>query len=72
MSGTLVLVNPRAGGGRAAKVWAALQPLARAAASFESALPPSPERAREVVAGAVAAGCRRVVVVGGTGASTWW
>lgn len=62
-----ILVNPRAGGGRAQAQWdklAAQVPLLR---SLPVLKPSSPEAMRESVRQLLAAGCQRLVVVGGDG-----
>lgn len=67
MSKTLVLVNRAAGGGRASAFWERIEPLARTLSAFEAVLPPEAAGSRAAVAGALAAGCTRVVAVGGDG-----
>lgn len=67
MSGTLVVVNPAAGGRRAAGVWSALEPHAAALASLRVIAPAGAEEARAAVTAAVGAGCERIVAVGGDG-----
>ncbi len=67
MSRSLVVVNPAAGGGRAADRWRELEAWARSLAAFDVAVAPGPEATREAVLRAVAAGCDRVVAVGGDG-----
>jgi diacylglycerol kinase (ATP) len=63
----LVVVNPAAGGGRAAARWRELEARARSLAVFDVAVAPGPEATRKAVLRAVAAGCDRVVAVGGDG-----
>ncbi|MFI5142631.1 MAG: diacylglycerol/lipid kinase family protein [Thermoanaerobaculales bacterium] len=67
MSGTLVLVNPVAGGGRAGRFWERLRPVAEALARIEVVVPAGPAAARAAVEAAAASGYRRVVAVGGDG-----
>lgn len=67
MSRTLVLVNPIAGGGRAGRFWQHMRPFVEALAQVEVVLPAGPAAARAAVEAAVAAGCQRVVAVGGDG-----
>jgi diacylglycerol kinase (ATP) len=67
MSEVMVLVNPTAGGGRAGRFWARLEPRARALAAVRVETPADSVVARRAVAEAVAGGCRRIVAVGGDG-----
>ncbi len=62
-----ILVNPKAGGGRAGAQWDRLSaqlPLSRSLPVF---MPPSSEAMREVVRQLLSSGCQRLVVVGGDG-----
>jgi diacylglycerol kinase (ATP) len=64
----LVIVNPSAGGGRAANVRAAVESYWRAQGVFaEFLIPPSREEVRSRAAGAAASGFSSVVVLGGDG-----
>lgn len=67
MSATLVLVNRAAGGGRAGAFWERIEPRARAISAFKVVLPPDAAASRAAVAQALAAGCTRIVAVGGDG-----
>jgi diacylglycerol kinase (ATP) len=67
MSGTVIVVNPAAGGGRAARTWERLAGAAAALAEHRVVSPDGPQATREAVAAAVAGGCDRVVCVGGDG-----
>lgn len=62
-----VLVNPRAGGGRARAQWERLSAQLPLARSLPVLMPPSPEVMRAAVRQLLAASCRRLVVVGGDG-----
>jgi diacylglycerol kinase (ATP) len=62
-----ILVNPKAGGGRAGAQWDRLSaqlPLSRSLPVF---MPPSSEAMREAVRQLLSSGCQRLVVVGGDG-----
>ena len=67
MSPTLVLVNPAAGGGRAGRFWERLRLQAERVAPLLVVTPEGAEESRRAVRDAVAAGCERVVAVGGDG-----
>lgn len=67
MSGTVVLVNPAAGGGRAGRLWGRLRAEADALATIRVVTPGSAEASRLAVREAIAAGCDRVIAVGGDG-----
>ncbi len=67
MSQTLVLVNPTAGGGRAAGFWERLRPQAELLAPVRIATPAGAEASRRAVLEALESGCERVVAVGGDG-----
>ena len=67
MSGTMVLVNPAAGGGRAGSFWERMRPQAEALSPIEVAVPADAAAARNVVTAAADAGCTRIVAVGGDG-----
>lgn len=67
MSGTLVLVNPAAGGRRAGPFWEKLRRSAEGLAAIRIEAPGGAEAARRAVVAAVEAGCERVVAVGGDG-----
>ena len=67
MSGTLVLVNAAAGGGRAGRFWQRLRPDAERLAALQVAAPADAAASRRAVLDAVAAGTERIVVVGGDG-----
>ncbi len=67
MSQTLVLVNSAAGGGRAGRFWERLRLQAERLASFRVVTPAGAEESRRAVRDALAAGCERVVAVGGDG-----
>jgi len=62
-----VVVNPAAGGGRAAQLWRRLEPLARGFAEIEVQMPRGREAASTALRRAVESGVDRVVVVGGDG-----
>lgn len=63
-----VIVNPAAGGARARRRWPALRvALERHGIPFTAALTTAPGHARQLAAEAVAAGQRRLLVVGGDG-----
>ena len=63
----VVLVNPAAGGGRAASFWGRLRPQAERLASLRVLTPEGAEKSRNAVRDALATGCERVVAVGGDG-----
>ncbi len=63
----LVIVNPAAGGGRAARRWQGLQPIARAAFAFEEVHTAAPGDATRLARDAVAAGFTHILAVGGDG-----
>ena len=67
MSPALVLVNSAAGGGRAGRFWERLRLQAERLAPFRVVTPGGAEESRGAVRDAVAAGCERVVAVGGDG-----
>jgi diacylglycerol kinase (ATP) len=67
VSGTLVVVNPAAGGGRAGHAWATLEPEVRKITDFRAGAPSGAEAMRAAVEAAVEAGCDRIVVFGGDG-----
>ncbi len=67
MSGTLVLVNPAAGGARAGRFWERVRPLASAIAAHDVAVAADAGESRGAVRAALDRGCRRVVAVGGDG-----
>lgn len=67
MSGTVVLVNPAAGGGRAGGLWARVRTAAERLAAVRVVTPGSADASRLAVREAIAAGCDRVVAVGGDG-----
>lgn len=67
MSGTLVLVNPAAGGGRAGPFWEKLRRSAEALAPIRIESPAGAEASRRAVGAALDAGYGRVVAVGGDG-----
>ena len=67
MSRALVLVNPAAGGMRAGKLWERLRSEAESLARIDVVTPASPEASATAVREAIAAGCDRVVAVGGDG-----
>ncbi len=62
-----VLVNPRAGGGRARVQWDGLTAQVPLPRSLPVLMPPSSEAMREAVRQLLAASCTRLVVVGGDG-----
>jgi diacylglycerol kinase (ATP) len=62
LSSTLAVVNPVAGGGRAARVWTALSP-----GGVERVATHGPGHARDLARYAVARGVERVLAVGGDG-----
>ena len=67
MSGIAAIVNPLAGGGRAGRVWRALQPRAERLAPLAVLTPGDPSAARAAVRAAVERGASRLVAVGGDG-----
>ena len=67
MSPALVLVNPAAGGGRAGRFWERLRLQAERLAPLRVVTPGGAEESRRAVRDALAAGCERVVAVGGDG-----
>jgi len=67
LSEILVLVNPAAGGGRAGRFWDRLRPTAETLASTRIAAPGDATASRRAIDEAIAAGCRRIVAVGGDG-----
>lgn len=67
-AGWFVVVNPASGRGRAARRWPALaSALSQAGVDFEAATTREPGHAAALVSGAVRAGHRRVLAVGGDG-----
>jgi diacylglycerol kinase (ATP) len=64
---TLIIVNPTAGAGRAGELWRRWGDAARRELHADAALTEGPGHARALAAGAVAAGCGRIVAVGGDG-----
>ena len=62
-----MLVNPAAGGGRAGRFWERLRLQAERLAPLRVVTPRDASESRRVVRDAVAAGCERVVAVGGDG-----
>jgi len=67
MNRTAVIVNPRAGGARAGKLWRSLQPQAERLAELEVLTPEDVSSARAAVRSAVERGTSRLVAVGGDG-----
>jgi diacylglycerol kinase (ATP) len=67
VTGTVVIVNPLAGGGRGGRVWRTLRPLAERLAPLEVPPADDPTAARAAVRAAVERGASRLVVVGGDG-----
>lgn len=64
---TLIIVNPAAGGGRVARMWGSLAPVARRLFAHEEHWTTAPTEATRVTAEAVSAGFDRVLSVGGDG-----
>ena len=67
MKGTLVVVNPAAGGGRAGQTWSQLEALAQRLADVDSVTPAGAEAMRAAVAAGLERGYPRIVVFGGDG-----
>ncbi len=67
MTGTLVVVNPAAGGGRAGHRWVRVEAEARRLADLEAVTPAGAAATRTAIAAALDRGCRRVVAFGGDG-----
>ncbi len=67
MSEVAVLVNSAAGGGRAGRFWERLRPVAEATAPLRVLAPADAAASRRAVLDALAAGCERIVAVGGDG-----
>ena len=67
MREVLVLVNAAAGGGRAGRLWQRLQTVAQGLAPIRVVTPTDAAASRRAVEDAVAAGCSRIVAVGGDG-----
>jgi len=65
--GTVVILNPAAGSGRVATVWAHLSPRVRALFPFEERWTRAPGEATQIAAAAAAAGIDRILSVGGDG-----
>jgi len=67
VTGTLVVVNPAAGGGRAGSAWSSLAPHARRLADLEAIMPDGAAATRDAVIAAIDRGCTRIVAFGGDG-----
>jgi diacylglycerol kinase (ATP) len=67
VSGTLVIVNPNAAGGRAGPLWDALAPVARGLADVHAVRTTDRAEATATIHEAVGAGTDRVVILGGDG-----
>jgi len=65
---TLVILNPTAGGGRAGRLWARLEPLMyETFGDLVVAITDRPEQVGEHLGKAREAGLRRIIAVGGEG-----
>jgi diacylglycerol kinase (ATP) len=67
MTSALVIVNPAAGGGRAARTWQRASTRLNGLRDVECVMTQKPGHARALAREAAAAGCERIIAVGGDG-----